>query len=147
MFEKVKYFFLLIVFGTLLFSCSSTLLVASDSSYYKWVGGQEGVSGTDFIFKIINTTSQETTLDSVVINSNSIRNFELKYKSDTIVVIAHLRGMSTIEKQIGVADNKGGDRVPIVKENNSAKLFFSSKLEVEMVVFDKIDKNGNIYYK
>ena len=134
------------VFVSSIISCSiQGSLVTNGANYTNWIGGQEGIGGTNFVFKVISKTNDILTLDSIYIDNVKVDRWEQNRIENSIII------KTSINYNINNPISTNSTKANTIKINNKesfsrAKLFFSTDKKSTTIVFDEIKKMDNNYY-
>ena len=112
-------------------------LVANGASYTNWVGGQEGVGGTNFVFNIINKSNIDSNLDSIYIDGVKVIHWEQNSINDTIIIKSSINQNNINNSHQETSNYRG---------HIKAVLFFSTVNNNFIMKFNKIKRKENIYY-
>lgn len=141
----IKTAFILALIST---SCSirkSFIAKSESANYTNWIGGQEGIGGTNFVFKVSSNTSEKVTLDSIHIDDVNIARWEQSQVERSIIIKTSINYNNN--KPTSIDSTKTTSSKTDNKHSfNKAKLYFSSDKENITIVFDKMNKLDNKYY-
>ncbi|MCK5906968.1 MAG: hypothetical protein KAG37_05220 [Flavobacteriales bacterium] len=138
-----------IIIAIIATSCSinkSIITENESANYTNWIGGQEGIGGTNFVFKVISNTNDRVTLDSIYIDNIKIERWEQNRSENSIIIKASINYNNNNPISINSSNKSITKNIKNPESFSRAKLFFSSDKKIITIVFDKIIKMDNNYY-
>ena len=138
----------LLLVALIVVSCSSNMgIIAYSATYKDWIGGQPGVRGVNYNFKVIGDFSKKEKLDSIYIDGVKANSFIKFTKNDTVVFSVATTEVSylqrSLDKEMNINNSNNISSVPKV-----ALLYFSDiDGKVITLKFNKFNRKDTVFYK
>jgi len=131
-------------------SCSSQKkFIAVSSTYSKWYGGQKGVKGTNFVFKILNKSNSLTKVDSIKVDNYKFVRWEEKHSLDTLIILASMKpSRNELFKLLKNGKTSKNNSKKTNSNYKKANLYFSTDTNKLITIsFNEIMKEETKYYQ